>query len=146
MRRLDWCLITFGFVAMLGAPLLCALPASAKTVTSRDMCLISEPCDQHFLEWRGVPTDPWIMVGPPLPLNPSTTHPQVAGPFRGVVWTGFPDYGEFQAKAMRLREISPASNVLNYGPELPPELLPAPQLLGCSGTERLWWCRRWALV
>lgn len=117
--------------------LLLAPVASARTVTSRDMCLVSEPCDQHLLEWRAVPTDPWIVVGPPLPLNPTTTHREVAGPFRGVVWTGFPDFGEFQAKAMRLRVISPASNVLDYGPELPPSLVPAPQLLG-----RLWWWSR----
>jgi hypothetical protein len=110
--------------------------ASAKTVTTRDMCLVTEPCDQHFLEWRAVPTDPWMVIGPPLPLS-ATTHPQVAGSFRGVTWTGFPEYGEFQAKAMRLREISPASNILNFGPELPPALLSAPQLLG----RLLWWSR-----
>ncbi len=117
--------------------LLLAPAASARTLTSRDTCLVSKPCEQHFLEWRAVPTDPWSMVGPPLPLKPGTTHPDVQDPFRGVVWTGFPEFGEFQAKAMRLRRISPASNILNFGPELPPALLPAPQLLG----RLWWWCR-----
>ena len=113
--------------------LLCLLallvPASALAeLTSRDLCGVSDPCDQHFLEWRAVPADPWIIVGPPLPLS-QVNHEQVNGSFRGVVWTGFTQYGEFQAKALRDRISSGPSNVVDRGPELPPDPVTAPQLL-----------------
>ncbi len=101
---------------------------AADALTSRDQCITFDPCDQHFLEWRPIPTDSWIVVGTPLPLG-LTTHPQVAGPFQGVVWTGLVKFGEFRATAMRNREQSNPSNVINLGPELPPEAVPAPQLL-----------------
>ncbi len=113
-------------VAIVACCLLFATAADA--LTSRDLCPVDNPCDQHFLEWRPVPLDSWIIVGPPLPLSP-TTHPQVTGTFRGVKWTGFPDFGEYRAKTMRARLVSDPSNVIDLGPELPPEPVPAPQLL-----------------
>lgn len=125
------------------ALLLVAGSAAAQTkepLTSRDLCPVSNPCDQHYLEWRAISTDPWIVIGAPLPLSP-TTHPDVTGPFPGVVWTGYPVFGEFQARAMRSREVSLPSNIIDRGPESNPEMVPSPQLFamlaGCSITRNI---------
>ena len=108
-----------------------SITSPVAALTSWDQCIQADPCDQHLLEWRGDPIDPWIIVGPPLPLS-IVTHPQVVDPFRGVIWTGFMKFGEFRALAMRARQMSPPSNVIDLGPEPPAPSVSSPQLLSSS--------------
>ncbi len=103
------------------------LAGAANALVSRDLCPALDPCSQHLLEWRETASDVWTVVGPPLPLSP-VSHPQVTGLFLGVVWTGFANFGQFQARATRNRDVSLGSNILDLGPETF-DPVPPPQML-----------------